>query len=257
MAAAPIRILLVEDEPLYAQYLALASCNLGYEPLGPVASAEAALQLYHQGPHPDLALLDINLAGDLDGVDLARELLAKQPLPIIFSTARADTVTFARAKVLGPAAYLLKPFDEATLAHAVSLALHNFASMQATQAPASADDSPLNLGTDLRLRHSLFLRDRGRLVKVRLPDIQYIEAGEKYCTVVTAAGKYAVRLSLRELALELPAHQFVQTQRGYLVNADHIEQLDPTANTITVAGTVLPLGRAYREALLSQLRLVG
>ncbi len=257
MAAAPIRILLVEDEPLYAQYLALSAQNLGYEPLGPVSSAEEALHLYSQGPRPDLALLDINLAGDLDGVDLARELLATQPLPLIFSTARADTVTFARAKVLGPSAYLLKPFDEHTLAHAVSLALHNFAGMQATQAPHPADDAPLRLGANLDLHHALFLRDRGRLVKVLPADIQYVEAGEKYCTVVTAAGKYAVRLSLRELAQELPAQQFVQTQRAYLVNTEHLEQLDPTANTLTVAGMVLPLGRSYREALLRQLRLVG
>jgi DNA-binding LytR/AlgR family response regulator len=257
MAAAPIRILLVEDEPLYAQYLALSAQNLGYAPLGPVSSAEEALRLCSQGPPPDLALLDINLAGDLDGVDLARELLAMQPLPLIFSTARADTVTFARAKVLGPSAYLLKPFDEHTLAHAVALALHNFAGIQATQPPAAADDAPLRLSADLSLRHALFLRDRGRLIKVLPADIQYVEAGEKYCTVVTAANKYAVRLSLRELAQELPAQQFVQIQRGYLINAEYLEQLDPTANTITVAGTVLPLGRAYREALLRQLRLVG
>ncbi|RZL07163.1 MAG: LytTR family transcriptional regulator, partial [Hymenobacter sp.] len=119
------------------------------------------------------------------------------------------------------------------------------------------DEAPLRLGADLNLRHALFLRDRGRLVKVLPTDIQYVEAGEKYCTVVTATAKYAVRLSLRDLAQELPAQQFVQTQRAYLVNAEHLEQLDPTANTLTVAGTVLPLGRAYREALLRQLRLVG
>lgn len=255
MVAAPIRILLVEDEPFYAQYLALATRNLGYEPLGPVASAEAALRLYQQGPRPDLVLLDINLAGDLDGVDLARELLAMQQLPIIFSTARADTVTFARAKALGPSAYLLKPFDEPTLAHAVALALHNFTSLLPTQ--ALADNAPLRLGPGAPLRDHLFFRDRSRLTRVCLHDIYYVEAGEKYCTVVTAIGKYAVRLPLRELALEFPAHQFVQTQRGYLVNADHIDQLDPTTNTLTVAGTVLPLGRSYREALLSQLRLVG
>jgi len=257
MAATPTRILLVEDEPLYAQYLALSAQNLGYVPLGPVSSAEEALRLCRQGPPPDLALLDINLAGDLDGVDLARELLAVRPLPLIFSTARADTVTFARAKVLGPSAYLLKPFDEHTLAHAVALALHNFTSIQATQAQHPADEPALPLAANLGLHHALFLRDRGRLVKVLPADIHYVEAGDKYCTVVTATSKYAVRLPLRELAQELPAQQFVQTQRAYLVNADRIDQLDPADNTLTVGGTVLPLGRAYREALLRQLRLVG
>lgn len=249
-----IRVLLVEDDSWYAEYLTHLVRNLKYEPLGPVQSAEAALRLCQQGPWPDVVLLDINLAGDLDGVDLARELLALRPLPIIFSTSQADTVTFARARVLGPAAYLVKPFDEQTLGHALALALHNFAG---TSALAPPEDTPLALGQPAQLATQLFLRDRGRLVKVLLENICYVEAGEKYCTVVTTTGKYAVRLSLRELALELPAGQFVQTQRGYLINAAHLDQLDPTTNTLTVAGTLLPLGRSYREDLLKQLRLIG
>jgi len=252
-----IRVLLVEDEPLYARQLALLVRGLGYEPVGPVDSAEEALDLYRQLPRPDLALLDINLAGDLDGIDLARELLAVQPLPLVFVTSRMDELTFARAKALSPAAYLTKPFDQRTLEHAVALALHNFAGGLTAQPHPVPEEAPFNWGTDLVIRDCLFLRDRGRLTKVCIPDIYYVESGEKHSTIVTAHGKFAVRLALRDLAVELPATHFVQTQRGYLVNVDFIEHVDPVANTLTVSGDVVPLGRTYREALLRQLRLVG
>ncbi|GAB3861428.1 hypothetical protein GCM10028822_40880 [Hymenobacter terrigena] len=255
----PIRILLVEDEPLFARLLLTLVRGLGYVPVGPVASAEEALDLYRELPRPDLALLDINLSGDLDGVDLARELQARQPLPIIFVTSLADREHFARARALSPAAYLLKPFDQTALEHAIELALHNFAKGLAaveTTNPA-AGEALLNWGHDLVVRECIFLRERGRLTKVCIDDIHYVEAGEKYCVLMTAHGKFAVRMSLRELALELPATRFAQSQRGYLVNADHIDYIEPATNTLSVAGTVLPLGRSYREALLSQFRLVG
>lgn len=253
--SAPIRVLLVEDEPLYARLLTTFVRGLGYEPVGPAADAEAALALFEREA-VDVALLDINLAGSLDGVELARALLGQRALPLIFVTSLADDVTFARAKAIGPAAYLTKPFDERTLEHALELALHNFAH-QRPATPSVEEEPVLEWAQDLRIRDCLFLRDRGRLTKVCLDDVLYVEAGDKYCAVVTATGKFAVRLALRDVARELSPTRFVQTHRSYVVNADAIEHLDPADSTVVVAGTALPLGRAYRDALLSRLRLIG
>jgi DNA-binding LytR/AlgR family response regulator len=110
---------------------------------------------------------------------------------------------------------------------------------------------------DVLLNDCLFLRNRGRLVKVCLADVQYVEAADKYCTLVTATGRYLSRQPLRELALELPLNQFVQIQRGYLVNVGFIESIDEGQTGVVVAGVALPMGRSYRDALLHRLRLVG
>ncbi len=119
------------------------------------------------------------------------------------------------------------------------------------------DLSPLRWNHDVLLDNCLFLRDRGRLVKVCLEDIQYVETSGGYCTLVTAAGRYLSRQPLRELALELPPSQFVQIQRGYLVNVNFIESFDEGQTTVVVAGAARPLSRNYRDALLQRLRLVG
>lgn len=261
---APIRLLLAENEPLAARLLAVLVRGLGYEPVGPAATAETALDLYRESlPPVAMALLDIGLDGDRDGIALAQELRAIRPLPIIFLTSMADEATFGRAKQARPAAYLLKPYDAAALQHALELALLNYAAGHVAPLPALLLDEPAEDDLQLRWNHDvllgdcLFLRDRGRLVKVCLADIQYVEADNKYCTLVTATGRYLSRQPLRELTLELPPSQFVQIQRGYLVNVDFIESFDEGQTTVVVAGIQLPLSRSYRDALLHRLRLVG
>ena len=264
---APIRLLLVENEPLAARLLTVLVRGLGYEPVGPVATAAEAINLFRESQPPvEMALLDIGLDGERDGIELAQELRASRPLPIIFLTSFADEATFGRAKLARPAAYLLKPYDAAALQHALELALLNYAAGHAAPLPGtlageaeehSDDDLQLHWGHDVLLSDCLFLRDRGRLVKVRLTDIQYVEADNKYCTLVTTTGRYLSRQPLRELALELSPRQFVQIQRGYLVNVDFIESFDEGQTAVVVAGTTLPLSRSYREALLHRLRLVG
>jgi DNA-binding LytR/AlgR family response regulator len=265
-ASTPIRLLLAENEPILARLLGVLVRGLGYEPVGPAATADAAVDLFRESLPPiDMALLDIGLDGDRDGIELAQELRAIRPVPVIFLTSFADQATFGRAKLARPAAYLLKPYDAAAIQHALELALLNYAAGHTAPLPPGlnglpeeVDDAPsLPQSQEVLLNDCLFLRDRGRLVKVCLSDIQYVEAADKYCALVTAAGRYLSRQPLRELALELPLNQFVQIQRGYLVNVAFIESIDEGQTGVVVAGVALPMGRSYREALLHRLRLVG
>jgi DNA-binding LytR/AlgR family response regulator len=253
--SASIRLLLVENQPLAARLLSVLARGLGYEPVGPVASADEAAALFRESIPPiDVALLDIGLDGDRDGIELAHELQSIRPVPVIFLTSYADEVTFDRAKQARPAAYLLKPYDAAALQHALELAVLNFAGGHIAPLPialageaGSEDEEPqLPWSQDVLLSDCLFLRNRGRLEKVRLLDIHYVEATDKYCTLVTTTGRYLSRQPLRELALELPPNQFVQIQRRYLINVDFIESFDEGQTAVLVAG----------NALLQRLRIV-
>lgn len=100
-----MRVLVVEDEPLYAEQVESLLTGMGYETVGPASSAQIALALYRTETI-DLVLLDIGLRGPTDGLQLAQLLLGHQPVPLIFLTSYTDEQTFRQAQEVGPAAFL-------------------------------------------------------------------------------------------------------------------------------------------------------
>ncbi len=114
--------LVVEDDIIVARFIETTLHEMGYEKISIADSFETALASA-RGKRPDLALLDINLGSQKDGVDLAKELKRLSATQVIFITAYDDNATVQKALPVQPAGYLLKPFDERDLNVAVKLAL--------------------------------------------------------------------------------------------------------------------------------------
>ncbi len=117
------RILIVEDEALFARSTGKQLHKLGYEVVDTVSSGEAAIERA-EALTPDLVLMDINLEGDMDGVAAARHIQERSLTPVIYLTAYADTETIQRAKKTGPFGYLIKPFETRDLHSAIEMALY-------------------------------------------------------------------------------------------------------------------------------------
>jgi DNA-binding LytR/AlgR family response regulator len=246
-----LRILAVEDNPVQARALRMLVRELGYELVGVAASAAEARALF-EDLGPDVVLLDIRLQGSEDGIALALSLNLQRAVPLIFVSSLQDRATFERARAAGPFAFLAKPYDGAVLGRAIELAVLNFARTQG----AAPDADPAETG--LLVRDSLFLRENSRLVRLIYADLLWVQADGSYCHLHSRAGrKHTVKLSLKELETRLPPGRFVQVRRGLVVQANSIEGLDLAAGTVQVGGQHLSIGRAYREALLRGLRLLG
>lgn len=115
-------VLVVEDESVVALDIKLQLEDLGFRILGPVASGEAALSL--AASHgPDLTLMDIRLAGQLDGVATAAQLGALHAIPVVFLTSHSDAETVQRAAETGAYGYLTKPFQIKELRAGIEVAL--------------------------------------------------------------------------------------------------------------------------------------
>lgn len=84
----PRKILIVEDEAFIAFFLDAVLSDAGFEVLGPVDNAAAAFRLAAE-EHPDLALMDIQIKGDLDGVSATRRLVEDLGVPVIIVSANA------------------------------------------------------------------------------------------------------------------------------------------------------------------------
>ncbi|MGB1757388.1 MAG: response regulator, partial [Pseudomonadales bacterium] len=117
------RVYIVEDEVLVARDVQSRLEKLGYRVIGSAARGEDAVaQVLND--LPDLILMDINLKGDMDGIEAANRIRAEVDLPIIFCTAYSNDETLARAKVTVPYGYVLKPFDNRELEITIEIALH-------------------------------------------------------------------------------------------------------------------------------------
>lgn len=108
------RILIVEDDFLVATEMEVALSDAGFAIAGVAASGEDAVALAAR-QDPDLAVVDIRLAGDRDGVDTALELSRAHGVHCIFATAHSDPDTRARAQAAAPLGWLQKPYTMASL----------------------------------------------------------------------------------------------------------------------------------------------
>jgi PAS domain S-box-containing protein len=119
----PKRVLVVEDQRLVAADLEDSLKRLGYDVVGSVASGEEANSIAIV-VRPDLALMDIRLRGEMDGIQTASAIRERMDIPIIYLTAYADEETVRRAMVTGPFGYLVKPFNERELRAAIDIAIY-------------------------------------------------------------------------------------------------------------------------------------
>ncbi|RZT36830.1 ATP-binding response regulator [Cupriavidus agavae] len=118
-------ILVVEDDRIVARDIAQQLTKEGYQVIGMVSTGEEALDVCEQTV-PDLVLMDLRLAGKLDGIEVATRL-RNGKIPVVFLTAYADRETVRRATLAEPFGYLIKPFEDAQLRSVVQMALYKHA----------------------------------------------------------------------------------------------------------------------------------
>jgi two-component system, response regulator PdtaR len=120
-ARKPARILVIEDDLLIATQIETTLTEAGFDIVGLAPTGEEAIELAAKDP-PDLAVVDIRLAGDRDGVDTALELFRSHGIRCIFASAYSDDEARQRAAPAAPFGWLQKPYTMASLTDMVTKA---------------------------------------------------------------------------------------------------------------------------------------
>lgn len=242
----PIQIIIVEDDDVIAFDLKISLQKLGYEVLALFKTGEELLPALNKY-QPNLVILDIQLAGKLDGINVGDLLQNHYQLPFIYLSSQIDEQTLSRAKLTQPYAYLLKPLNVKELQATIEIALHKFRSQ--------------NLLTNLKeipqseeIPDHIFVKTKNRLEKVRLQEILWLEAKDIYCIINTEKQQYVVSQSLKTLEQELPGSLFLRTHRSYMVAFHKIDAIED--NNILLANQRIPIGKTYKEDLLKRLRII-
>ncbi len=117
-------IQIVEDDGLIALHIAETLENAGYQIVEPVCSGEMVLKTLEKSPNPDLILMDIGLAGSIDGIETARRIRQQYDIPILFLTAYPNIAKIEELKSVSFCGYLNKPYLENELLTAIENCLH-------------------------------------------------------------------------------------------------------------------------------------
>jgi CheY-like chemotaxis protein len=117
----PLRVLVVDDEFLIADYIAMLLEEAGHIVVGPAGSASEALAMLQRDGAADAAVLDIRLPGGMDGIELAAEIHRRHgPMPIVFASGSGDPTTRQRAEAVTLVAFLQKPIEPVMLLRALT-----------------------------------------------------------------------------------------------------------------------------------------
>ena len=124
-------ILIVEDEALVAAMIKEALSGSKFN-VRAVAFTKEAAEKYLATEPIDAALLDINLEGNFEGIDIGRLIRDQHHIPFLYITAHADDQTLHNAKLTQPSGYIIKPFTERDLLAGLEIALYNFHQRQSS-----------------------------------------------------------------------------------------------------------------------------
>ncbi len=237
-----IRVLIVEDELIVSEEIKELLTSKGFEVVGQCTSAEEALSVLNGSP-ADIALLDINIEGSTDGIDLAHSILKSHECAVIFLTAFADDNFFNRAKEVKPAAYIVKPFEERNLQMAIEVAFNNL---------VENGGSPKSEA--YKMRDSIFIKESTRFKKIALEAIQYAEASGSYTDVITERGVTTLAINLKHFEGHLEAPYFMRVHRSYVVNLTKVDEYE--GNRIFINNKTIPLSTSYKEEFLRKFTFI-
>lgn len=249
-----IRTVIADDERLARQKLLIL---LAAEPqVKVVAECQDGRQTVAaiRNFRPDMLLLDIQMP-DLDGFQVLSEVPAEE-MPLVIFTSAYDQYAI-RAFESNALDYLLKPFDQERLHHALERAraellkardreithriLNLLSQVRSVALPAPNRDS------------RLVIKANGRVVFLDLDTIEWIEAAANYVRLNVGKEAYLFRETISRISERLDANHFVRIHRSTIVNVRKIKELIPVNSgeyvVVLRSGRELSCSRGYRAAL--------
>ncbi len=215
-------ILIVEDESIISEMIRIMLEDLGHNVTGIAHNKARALELIQRGGI-NLAVVDINLEGGIEGIELAEEL-KKERIPFMFLTSYADRQTLDQAKKSLPGAYVLKPFTEDELYTGLEMTIMHASKVM---------DTTVNI------------KDGHRSQILDPEDILYIKADNIYIEIYTNDRKVVSRQTLSTALEKLPVDTFIRVHRSFAVNRRKISAL--SRSSLQIGSTTIPISRSYRE----------
>lgn len=219
------KILVVEDEILIADYIEELLNEYDQFSIKQANSKEEAIKALHNFL-PDVVLMDINLAGNNEGITLANTEFCNEKL--IFLTAQNDRETIKKAIATQPVGYLTKPIKKTDLIAAIQLVINNILSQK-----------------EITVKH------KNVNIKVPVNTIMFAKKEDHYLKIFTKNDSKMLRASVKEFLEMVNSLDFIQVHRSYVVNKKFVNEY--SVKEIFIMGQKIPISSTYVKDILNQL----
>jgi len=212
------------------------------ELLGSFENPVVALDKYANSDQIDLIFLDVEMP-EMSGLELL-ENLKTEPRVIIISGKYKYAINAFDYDVTD---YLLKPINYSRFYKAVERASEKSGLVARDEEPRAES------------KEEIFVKESSSLIRIKFDDIRFIEAQENYISLQTFEKRHLIHFTMKAIEKELPEGKFIRIHRSYFVNVDRIDSI--TGNQINVKlkneTARLPIGKSYKENLMSKLNLMS
>jgi DNA-binding LytR/AlgR family response regulator len=229
-----MKILIADDEPLARQLIESYVLKMpDFELAGTCANALEAFSILNRQP-VDLVFLDINMP-EISGIDFIRAL--KHPPKVIFTTAYSEFAV--ESYNLNAVDYLLKPITFERFMKGVNKATDLFRKeKEEGQARIIVNHNSAD--------NLLFIKSEGKMVKIDLNELWFVEGLKNYIRLWTNQGKIIVHGTMKSFEDQLTNFPFfVRINKSFIVNLNFVTEID--GNVIRVKGEMLTIGNTYRD----------
>jgi two-component system, LytTR family, response regulator len=245
-----IRAIIVDDEPLARDGVRL---HLGeahdIQIAGEAGSGEEAIELI-ESVRPDLMFLDVQMPG-VDGFGVL-EAIGTSHMPVTIFTTAYDQFA-VRAFDAHAVDYILKPYDAERFHRALERARDQLRTRRRSDVDERLGSLLAELQARSRFAERLIVRSGGRIVILRVAEIDYLQAASNYVRIHAGGKDYLLRETMTALEAKLDPTEFVRIHRSTMVRIDRIRELEPLFQgdyvVILTDGTRLTSSRGYREKL--------
>lgn len=197
-------------------------------------NAEDAFVLLRNGD-ADLVFLDVEMPG-MSGIDLVKTL---EVIPsIIMITSRQEYAVDAFE--YGLTDYLVKPINYPRFLKAIDKANDRISTSQDVERKQDEED--------------IYVKSDGKIVRLKLDSILFIEALSDYVIINTGAKKLIVHSTMKGMESKLPSNDFVRVHRSYIINIKKIDEIQDAS--VMMPDKIIPIGASYKNRFLEKLNVL-
>jgi len=213
------KILVVEDEILVATDIEESLESLGYEIQNAVATGNEAIAEVEKNL-PDLILMDINLKGEMTGIEAATIISQNHNVPIIYLTANADLSTINQAKVALPYGYIIKPFTDKDLQTNIEIALFKFEN----DMKLKMESEQFNTFFDLKDhdKNQIIIHGNKGLEKINIEQVYFLEEKDQKTIIHLFDEEVETDKNFEDMVSFFPKSHFIQVSDEYVINAQKV-----------------------------------